>query len=240
MGRPRAVFHVGQVIFRCYGLIRNRHRRLPLNVSIEAEWRIDMADRMTHPGADGKSSVGRFATSRRQMVMSSAAAVGGLVLGVGVPTRAWAAEEGVSHAAEAIHQEPVFKASRKQVYAILTQADLFEKVVELSAAMKTIGTVTKPAEISSEAGGVFSLFNGYITGRHVELVPNELLVQAWRPESWKPGEYSIVSFRLVEEAANTRIVFDHRGFPDGLGEHLWEGWKGNYWGPMEKVLATQK
>ena len=201
-----------------------------------------MADRTTHPGVDGMSSAGRFAASRRQMVMSSAASVGGLILGVrlALPSRVWAAEDGVTHSAEAIHQEPVFKASRKQVYAILTQGELFEKVVELSAAMKQIGTVTKPAEISGEAGGVFSLFNGYITGRHVELVPNELLVQAWRAESWKPGEYSIVSFRLMEEGANTRIVFDHRGFPDGLGQHLLEGWNGNYWGPMEKVLATQK
>jgi uncharacterized protein YndB with AHSA1/START domain len=175
--------------------------------------------------------------------MSSAAALGGLVLGgsVAVPSKAWAAEDAaITHSAEAIHQEPVFKASRKQVYALLTQAELFEKVVELSAAMKMIGTVTKPAEISGEAGGAFSLFSGYITGRQLELVPNEFIVEAWRSQGWKPGEYSIVSFRLVEEGANTRIVFDHRGFPDGDAQHLLEGWNGNYWGPMEKVLAMQK
>jgi hypothetical protein len=31
----------------------------------------------------------------------------------------------------------------------------------------------KPTEISREVGGAFTLFGGYIIGRHVELVPNE-------------------------------------------------------------------
>src|SRR5207302_1716461 len=80
----------------------------------------------------------------------------------------------------AIHQEPVFKASRKRVYEALTDAKQFEKVVQLSAAMKSgMAPGAKSAEISREAGGAFSLFGGYVTGRQLELVPNERIVQAW-------------------------------------------------------------
>jgi len=61
-------------------------------------------------------------------------AAGFFALGAG---SAWAAvEEGILRAEEAIHQEPVFKASRKRVYEALTDANQFGKVVELSAAMK--------------------------------------------------------------------------------------------------------
>src|SRR5437016_14235426 len=80
----------------------------------------------------------------------------------------------------------------------------------------------KSAAISREAGGAFSLFGGYVTGRQLELVPNELIVQAWRAGGWDPGDYSIAKFQLMEQGAGIKIVFDHAGFPRGKTEHLAE------------------
>jgi uncharacterized protein YndB with AHSA1/START domain len=149
-----------------------------------------------------------------------------------------AGSEEISHTGEAIHQEVLFKASRKRVYEALTDAKLFNKVVQLSAAVKS-GMVSgaKPAEISGEVGGAFSLFGGYISGRHVELVPNERIVQAWRTGNWDPGVYSIVKFALTEQGSGTKLVFDHSGFPDGDAQHLLDGWNTNYWEPLAKSLA---
>jgi activator of HSP90 ATPase len=163
-------------------------------------------------------------------------AYGGLALGSKAP---WArAEEEISHAAESIHQEPVFKASRKRVYEALTDAKQFDKVIQLSAAVKSgMAKAPNPPEISREAGGAFALFGGYISGRQIELVPNERIVQAWRVGSWDVGVYSIAKFALAEQGSGTKIVFDHTGFPKGDGEHLAEGWKINYWQPLEKFLG---
>ena len=174
--------------------------------------------------------------TRRQWIAGMAVAFGGVTLR---PSEAWArVEEEISHSAEAIHQEPVFKASRKRVYEALTDAKQFEKVVQLSAAMKSgMAPGAKSAEISREAGGAFSLFGGYVTGRQLELVPNERIVQAWRAGGWDPGDYSIARFQLVEQGTGTKIVFDHAGFPKGDAEHLAEGWKINYWEPLEKFLG---
>ena len=86
-------------------------------------------------------------------------------------------------------------------------------------------------------GGAFSLFGGYVTGRQLELMPDERIVQAWRAGSWGPGLYSIARFELKEEGSGTKIIFDHRGFPDGTAQHLAEGWHGNYWEPLAKYLA---
>jgi len=176
------------------------------------------------------------APTRRQAIVGVATALGGLVLD---STRAWAGtEEAISHTAESIHMEPVFKASRKRVYEALIDAKQFGKVVQLSAAMKGgMSPGAGPAEISREAGGAFSLFGGHISGRHIELLPNERIVQAWRAGSWDPGHYSIARFELVEQGSGTKIVFDHTGFPVGQVEHLAQGWKGNYWEPLEKFLA---
>jgi uncharacterized protein YndB with AHSA1/START domain len=133
----------------------------------------------------------------------------------------------------------VFKGSRKRVYEALTDAKQFNKVVELSAAMKSgmVPAGSSPAEISRDVGGAFSIFGGYISGRHIEMVPGERLVQAWRTGEWKPGVYSIAKFELTEQGSGTKLVFDHTGFPEGTGQHLAEGWKVNYWEPLEKFLA---
>jgi uncharacterized protein YndB with AHSA1/START domain len=174
--------------------------------------------------------------TRRQLIVGFGVAFGGAVVGSRIAL-AGAGEE-ISHTAESIHQEPVFKASRKRVYEALTDAKQFSKVVMLSAAMKTgMAPGMKPTEVSSEAGGAFSAFGGYVTGRQIELVPNERIVQVWRAGGWEPGAYSIAKFALVELGAGTKIVFDHTGFPKGDAEHLAAGWKMNYWEPLEKFLA---
>ena len=68
--------------------------------------------------------------TRRQAITGVAMAFGGLVL---VSTKAWAeAGEGISHTAESIHQEVVFKASRNRVYEALTDAKQFDHVVQVS------------------------------------------------------------------------------------------------------------
>ena len=69
--------------------------------------------------------------NRRQVISGGAVALGMLALGTGAAVAA--DEEGILRAEEAIHQEPVFKASRKRVYEALTDANQFAKVVELSA-----------------------------------------------------------------------------------------------------------
>ena len=124
------------------------------------------------------------------------------------------------------------------MYEALTDAKQFDKVIQMSGAVKSgMAKAPNPPEISREAGGAFSLFGGYVTGRHIELVANERIVQAWRAGAWEAGVYSIARFELVEQGSGTKIAFDHTGFPKGDGEHLAAGWKMNYWEPLEKLLA---
>jgi activator of HSP90 ATPase len=172
--------------------------------------------------------------TRRQAIVGAMVACGGLALGA---TEAWAADEEISHTAESIHQEAFFKASRKRVYDALTDTKQFDKVIELSGVMKSMPSSDTPTGISREVGGVFTLFGGYITGRQLELLPNERIVQAWRAASWDPGIFSIAKFELVEQGTGTKIVFDHTGFPKGKGERLATGWKEHYWEPLAKLLG---
>src|SRR5437899_10915281 len=162
--------------------------------------------------------------TRREIVVGATAAL--TSLGMGSISALAHIEEEVSRTAESIHQEPVFKANPKRVYEALTDEKQFERVTLLSAAMQSgMAPGNKRTQIGREAGGPFTLFGGHIVGRHIELVPNERIVQAWRVVDWNPGIYSIVKFDLTEQGSGTKIIFDQAGFPQGKGEHLADGWK---------------
>ena len=124
-----------------------------------------------------------------------------------------------------LHQEVDFKAAPPRVYEALLDSKQF-------AAFSGM-----PAEISREPGGAFSTFGGMIEGRNVELVSGQRIVQAWRPASWDEGLYSIVRFELRVRDAQTRLVLDHTGFPEGSFRHLNAGWSLRYWEPLKKFLA---
>jgi activator of HSP90 ATPase len=176
-----------------------------------------------------------LATSRRQWIKGTAIVVGGFAFGATEATAT--TENGLSQSAEAIHQETIFKASPKRIYEALTDAQQFQKVVLLSGAMNSSDLMKKPAQISREPGGAFSIFGAFIAGRQIELVPNQRIVQAWREISWPLGIYSIAKFDLKEERSGTKLIFDHTGFPTGNGEHLAAGWKSHYWEALEEFLA---
>jgi activator of HSP90 ATPase len=148
------------------------------------------------------------------------------------------AGERLTHSSEAIHQEVNFAATCQRVYAALTGTSQFDALTRLSDAVSLVTAPNAQATfISTEVGGPFTLFGGYITGRHLEMVSGERLVQAWRAGSWRAGDYSVVEFVLVEKGTGCHLVFDHRGFPDGQGAHLAYGWHVHYWEPLAKLLA---
>lgn len=131
-----------------------------------------------------------------------------------------------NQARTSIHQDVAFKAAPRRIYEALLDSRQFTAFTG------------RPAEIDPKEGGAFSLFDGLIGGRNIELVANNRIVQAWRPASWDQGIYSIVRFELKPQDKGTLIVFDHTGFPEGKYDGLLSGWNGHYWGPLAKFLTS--
>jgi activator of HSP90 ATPase len=177
------------------------------------------------------------ALERRQVITGGALALVGFVAHPSSVLAEPNAE--ISRSEESIHQQRTFAVQRARVYTALTVEGQFDRIVRLSGIMKADGgaRIRNPTKLSPHVGGAFSLFDGYIVGRQLELVPDELIVQAWRVLSWPRGVYSIARFELSEQAGVTRIVFDHTGFPKGDAEHLASGWQEHYWDPLTKLLA---
>jgi activator of HSP90 ATPase len=180
----------------------------------------------------GKMNTIEFAKSptRRQCLAGAAVTMSALVTSAvlrGKPQQAMTEKQ--STGAEAtrtyLHQEIDLKASPQKIYEILLDSKQFAAFTGM------------PAEISREPGGAFSMFGGMIVGRNVELVTNQRIVQAWRPASWDPGVYSIVRLELKGDRAQTKLILDHTGFPEGDFAHLDPGWYARYWNPLGKFLT---
>ena len=182
--------------------------------------------------SDGEAlAVLRCESTRRQMIAGIAIASGGLAAGSSVwgkaPRQAMKEIPGspANKARTSLHQEASFKASPQRIYEVLLDAKQFAAFSGL------------PAEIDPKAGGAFSLFGGLIVGRNVELIPNQRIVQAWRPTHWDAGVYSIVRFELKPQDSGAIVVLDHTGFPEGEYDNLTWGWKAHYWDRLQKYLT---
>jgi len=123
-----------------------------------------------------------------------------------------------------IHQEVDFKASPKQLFEALLDTKQFSAFSGM------------PAQIDRSVGGAFSIFDGHIIGRNLEVVPNQRIVQAWRVVDWPEGVYSIAKFEFKPQGTGTHVVFDHTGFPENLRDHLAEGWQSHYWDLLPKYF----
>ena len=124
-----------------------------------------------------------------------------------------------------LHYEIEFKASPQRIYTAILDEKQFAAFSGL------------PAKIDPAPGGKFSMFGGQIEGRNVELIPNQRIVQAWRPTHWDQGVYSIVHFEFKPRGDGTLLIFDHTGFPAEEYHSLDAGWTSHYWDPLKKFLA---
>jgi len=176
----------------------------------------------------------RGAFTRRQMIAGvAAAALGGLATGRDTWARVQqqqnpkeAPSAAANQARTSLHQEIELKASPQRIYEILLDSKQFAAFSGMPA-----------NNIDPAAGGAFSMFDGLIVGRNIELIANQRIVQAWRPARWDPGVYSIVKFELKPQGSGTLLILDHSGFPEGEYDHLFEGWKLRYWEPLKKYLG---
>jgi activator of HSP90 ATPase len=171
-----------------------------------------------------------YLPTRRQMITGVAAVLGSLgegskILAQTPPAAAQTPPAGSDATRTSLHQEIDLHASPQRIYKALLDSKQF-------AAFSG-----EAAEIGREEGSAFSMFGGMIVGRSVELVPGQRIVQAWRPTHWAAGIYSIVRFEFTAQGADTTLVLDHTGFPEGEFANLNYGWGKKYWKPMEKYLA---
>ena len=94
------------------------------------------------------------------------------------------------------------------------------------------------AVVDPVVGGEFTAWDGYITGRTLELEADRHIAQSWRTSEFTAQQAdSRIDVRLDATAAGTLVTLTHSGVPaDQLGYEQ-GGWEDSYFGPMREYFA---
>lgn len=92
-----------------------------------------------------------------------------------------------------------------------------------------------PAEMSTEPGSEFSMWEGAIIGKNLEFEPNKKIVQQWYFDG-QPEE-SIVTIKLHEDKHGTSVELRHTNIPDEAYNDITEGWNDTYFGSLEDFFS---
>lgn len=89
------------------------------------------------------------------------------------------------------------------------------------------------AEIENRPGGEFTAWNGYITGRALQLEPPFHIVQSWRttdfPEDHPDSTLEII---IEDNPDGCQFIVNHTGLPDGRADEFETYWEDHYLSPM--------
>lgn len=88
------------------------------------------------------------------------------------------------------------------------------------------------AEMSTEPGSEFSLWDGSIVGRNIEFVPDKKIVQQWYFGDQE--EESIVTITLHPDKGETSIELKHSNIPDKEYQEFADGWDEYYFAALRE------
>lgn len=120
----------------------------------------------------------------------------------------------------------IINASPEELYIALTNPD----TIRLWSG--------EPAEMSTEPGTEFSLFDGSIEGKNLEFEENKKIVQEWYfgEEEETP---SIVTIKLHPHADGTSVELRHNNIPDEAYEDMVEGWNEVYFEALSEFYGEE-
>ena len=96
-----------------------------------------------------------------------------------------------------------------------------------------------PAQVDLEGESRFTAWDGYISGRTLEIEPYHRILQSWRttefPESSPDSRLEIL---IKNEENGAQITLLHSNIPSGQGQNYRSGWEEYYFEPMLRYFSA--
>ena len=97
------------------------------------------------------------------------------------------------------------------------------------------------ATCNATVGGEFTAWDGYISGRNLELEKGKCIVQEWITTEWPAGYGpSRLEFTFRKVSDGTEITMRHSDIPAEQAEEYRQGWTDNYWEPLKTYFTKHK
>ena len=93
----------------------------------------------------------------------------------------------------------------------------------------------------AKAGAKFTAWDGYITGKHLQLEPGKRLVQEWSTSEWPANAPpSQLEWTFLRKGDGTEVTMVHSGVPAEQAESYRQGWIDSYWEPLKQYFEDQQ
>jgi len=96
------------------------------------------------------------------------------------------------------------------------------------------------ASVTAKVGGKYTAWEGYISGRTLELKPGARIVQSWRSTEFGPDDPdSRLEILLEKSARGTKVTLVHTDIPPGQAASYRKGWLDFYFTPMKEYFSAK-
>jgi activator of HSP90 ATPase len=96
------------------------------------------------------------------------------------------------------------------------------------------------ATCDPRVGGEFTAWDGYISGKNLELERGKKIMQEWKTTDWpSDSPSSRLELTLKETRNGTEISMIHSNVPVEQADELAEGWTEFYWKPLKEYFLKQ-
>ena len=120
------------------------------------------------------------------------------------------------------------KATPKQVYDAYVDSKKHSEFTDSKATGKPV------------VGGKFTAWDGYISGKFLELEDGKRVVQEWTstdfPEDYPPSKLELT---FCEVPKGTEILMVHSNVPKDQEDDTTDGWTEFYWEPLKKYFSKK-
>jgi len=93
------------------------------------------------------------------------------------------------------------------------------------------------AEMSTEPGSEFSMWEGSITGKNLEFEPGKKIVQQWYFEG--ESDNSVVTIKIHPDKKGSSVELRHTNIPDADFNDMVDGWNNSYFGALTEFFEGE-
>ena len=126
------------------------------------------------------------------------------------------------------------KTIKQEVIVPATPVEVYEAFMD---AKKHSAFTGSRATCDPRVGGKFTAWDGYISGKNLELEKGKRIVQEWVTTDWPqnyPPSRLELNFKAVKEG--TEISMIHSEVPAEQAEDTEQGWIDFYWEPLKEYF----
>lgn len=120
---------------------------------------------------------------------------------------------------------------RQKVLVSATPSEVYEAFIDPKKHSEFTGS---KATGNPKVGGRFTAWDGYITGKNLELNPSERILQEWQTTEWPEKQLPSKLELTFKKAKNgTEVIMVQTDVPADQAAELAQGWIEFYWEPLK-------